>query len=49
VSSELKEQLAPLYDRLGGILDDLDEEEVKSIINGSIALGIELFWRGESR
>jgi len=48
-SEEFEGQVAPLYDRLGGILDDLDEEEIESIVNGSIALGLDLFWRGETK
>ena len=46
-NEEIKEVLAPLYDKLGDILDPLEANDLETILNGSIALGLDLFWRGE--
>ncbi len=46
-NEEIKEVLAPLYEKHGDRLDPLEADDLKTIINGSVALGLELFWRGD--
>lgn len=50
LDKEAQEVLDPLYknSRFGDVLETLDNTELELIVKGSIALGLDLFWRGES-
>ena len=44
---ELEEVLTPLYNRVGDLIEPIDQKALESIVSGSVALGLDLFWRGE--